>query len=127
MKATGKSLVPLLLLGLLPVPFSGCLTEDEATLSDIGDTTGHIYDPFPKPIGNSMLALHYEPTSRFRYVEMDGQSSSRTVHPEFPLFIRRRDADTYGYAFLDSTRGLLLQYRRPGDDIAGPTSITRPS
>ena len=102
------ALASLLLLPALILNFTGCLADDSGT--NINDST-KVIDPFPKPQGPKMIPLDQESNSEFRYVETDSDDRVSRRIPALMLYIAKRRADIYTYAFENPKLGYLVQYR----------------
>jgi hypothetical protein len=94
-----------LLAGLVaPSTFiTGCLSNDM-------DGTETSIDPFPKPNGPKIIPLETDFRAVYRFTELnrDGQVLQRI--PELALHVVRQASDTFGYAFENPARGLLIRY-----------------
>ena len=92
----------------------GCMTNDFKT------DTGTEFDPFPKPLGESLIPLQQEFYGAFHYSEFD-EAGSLVNGKDLELQVRNKGNGLYGYAFEDPTHGMLLAFKDGGGnrDSAG--------
>jgi hypothetical protein len=94
-----------LLAGLLPSSalLTGCLSADM-------DDSGTSVDPFPKPNGPKIIPLETDFRADYRYTELDRDGRIVQRIPELALHVIRQVSDTFGYAFENPARGLLIRF-----------------
>lgn len=110
-------LASLLIIPCLTMGLDGCMIGEENTGTH--DTIKDI-DPFPKPQGPKIIPLDQESYSAFHYVEQDTAGKVTKRIPSLVLYIKKRRADLYTYAFEDPTRGYLVRYDETANaDSAG--------
>ncbi len=77
-------------------------------------------DPYPKPVGDKIIpfpetgGIFYQ----YRYVETDAEGTP-AERIDVKLFVNKKGPNLYGYAFEDSSRGLLLLWREEPRDSMG--------
>ncbi len=93
---------------------SGCMAMDAK------DASGTSNDLFPKPLGVAIIPLEQEFWSSFRYVEFD-TTGGVFMRQELALHVAPKGKGIYGYAFEDTSRGILVAFRDFGGnrDSAG--------
>ncbi len=84
----------------------GCLASEQSTAGAAND----VIDPFPKPLGESIIPLEQEAYSSFNYVEFD-TTGSLVMRQHLELHIIPKGKDLYGYAFESPRSGYLLSWK----------------
>lgn len=101
-KALGLALFAGLLLPALPL--TGCMSLED------GDGSSLDIDPFPRPHGPLMIPLDTSFRAGFHFTELDREGRVVQRIPELSLYVTRRTGTTFGYAFENPARGLLIRY-----------------
>lgn len=83
---------------------AGCMTND---MKADGGTN---IDPFPKPLGESMIPLQQEFYGTFHYAEFD-TTGSLVMRQDLSLQVTPKGNGIYGYSFEDTSRGMLLAFK----------------
>lgn len=93
---------------------AGCMTADEDGTNIIGT------DPFPKPMGETLIPLTKDVYATYRYAEFDGTGAT-LLTLELPLTVKAKGGGLYGYAFERDDRGILIAFLDKGGnrDSAG--------
>lgn len=97
-----------------------CLASLCACMIDDADKMNTSIDPFPKPLGESLIPLEQQFFGTFRYVEYD-TSGALVMRQDLSLQVTPKGNDLFGYAFENPARGILLSFRDGGGnkDSAG--------
>lgn len=82
---------------------SGCLSADMEGQVDPGD-------PFPKPIGETLIPFKEDFNATFRYTGFDA-TGALTEKDDLSLHVMSKGKGMLGYAFEDDSQGLLLAFR----------------